>query len=84
MCNSINIPELVLQDAEIGERVTVPVTGLVQEDEDGNRFLEVIALDGNEVEDFDEKPTSDMDSDDAITLFIGNLNKNKRRKEKEV
>lgn len=72
MCNSIKIPDSLFSDAEDGDEVEATIKGTIEE-RDGQRFVSVSSLDGEEVEEEDDKEAdSSMDAEDALDRFFNN------------
>lgn len=78
MCNSIFLGKKTIPEAVDGEDVEITVKGVYHTDEDGVRKLDIISVDGDEVEDPSEcgcgedheEDVMDMNSEDALNIFL--------------
>lgn len=77
MCNSIFLNDGNLKGADDGEEFEVTVKGVYHTDEDGVRKLDVLEVDGKEVNDPEEcgcggdhEDKMNMDAHDALEVFL--------------
>lgn len=77
MCNSIFLNDANLKGADDGEEFEVTVKGVYHTDEDGVRKLDVLEVDGKEVNDPEEcgcgeeqEDKMEMDAVDALEVFL--------------
>lgn len=76
MCNSIRLPEGVIPKARNGDAVEFMVSGTLEEDDNGARYVSLETADGEEVPEYEDDPRG-MDAEDALTIFVGKLKKKK-------
>lgn len=77
MCNSIFLNDGNLKDADDGDEFEVTVKGVYHTDEDGVRKLDVLEVDGKEVNDPEEcgcaedhEEEMNMDAHEALEVFL--------------